>query len=719
MADADAVDGKGALIRVDLTTGAQTIVSSVGYFQNPLGVAVSPYTPPVTPPTSTAPTADAGGPYTVEEGGTVTLDASGTTDPGQDPSTLTYLWDLNGDGIFGETGSAATSGDEVGLHPTFSAAGLPGNTTWTVQLEVIDAEGHMSTTSATIMIENLPPVVDLAPTATVDAGSTFAVQGSFTDPGSGETFTGGVDYGDGAGDQWLPLNSDQTFDLSHVYEQAGIYNVVVYVADGNGGLGHANLEVTVNPIAPAFDSLSGASITYGQDDVTLGGHIGGAALVPSGSAEISLDGVTQSAAIDPTTGDFSTVFSTATLGVQGSPYTVTYSYAGDGTYTPISDSTQLVTVAPRALTVTASGATKSYGDADPAFSAGYNGFANGEDATVLAGTLGFSTSEPSGNAPVGVYSVEPFGLSSPNYTITFVPGSLTVNPMALTIAANNASKIYGQPDPTFSATGSGFAPGEGLNSLTGTLQFGTSEPNPLTAPASSYAITPSGLSSPNYAIDYAPGTLTVNPATTTLTGVSLPWVVVGTRNLTLWSVVGSNSVLPAGQAVTVAIVGASGTLASGSGTIGTDGRFTVNVNISSLPAGSYTIQYAYAGNSNFTGSSATGTLAVTYAVIPLYDPIKPVHTGSADPIKIAVYDASGNNRSSPALDVTAVQIVGANGRVYTPSAKGNSNPGNVFRETGSSYTYNLDTSGLAPGIYMLFITVGTDPLKHGLLFIVS
>ena len=94
----------------------------------------------MTPPANTPPTADAGGPYSVEEGGTITLDASGTTDPSQDPSTLTYLWDLNGDGIFGETGSAAANGDEVGLHPTFSAAGLPGNTTWTVQLEVIDAE---------------------------------------------------------------------------------------------------------------------------------------------------------------------------------------------------------------------------------------------------------------------------------------------------------------------------------------------------------------------------------------------------------------------------------------------------------------------------------------------------------------------------------------------------------------------------------------------------
>ncbi len=31
-----------------------------------------------------------------------------------------------------------------------------------------------------------------------------------------------------------------------------------------------------------------------------------------------------------------------------------------------------------------------------------------------------------------------------NYTITYVNGTLTVNPAALTITANNASKTYGQ-----------------------------------------------------------------------------------------------------------------------------------------------------------------------------------------------------------------------------------------------------------------------------------
>ena len=49
------------------------------------------------------------------------------------------------------------------------------------------------------------------------------------------------------------------------------------------------------------------------------------------SVQITLDGVTQPAAIG-TGGAFSTTFDTSTLGASGSPYTISYSYAGDGTY---------------------------------------------------------------------------------------------------------------------------------------------------------------------------------------------------------------------------------------------------------------------------------------------------------------------------------------------------------------------------------------------------
>lgn len=52
-----------------------------------------------------SPVAVAGGPYLVVEGGTLALSAAGSSDPDDDP--LTYSWDVNGDGVFGDATGVA------------------------------------------------------------------------------------------------------------------------------------------------------------------------------------------------------------------------------------------------------------------------------------------------------------------------------------------------------------------------------------------------------------------------------------------------------------------------------------------------------------------------------------------------------------------------------------------------------------------------------------
>ena len=50
------------------------------------------------------------------------------------------------------------------------------------------------------------------------------------------------------------------------------------------------------------------------------------------------------------------------------------------------------------------------------------------------------------SATIGTYDIVPFaaaGKGLSNYTITYVNGTLTVNPAHLTITANNDSKTYG------------------------------------------------------------------------------------------------------------------------------------------------------------------------------------------------------------------------------------------------------------------------------------
>ena len=475
------------------------------------------------------------------------------------------------------------------------------------------------------------------------------------------------------------------------------------------------------PVAPTFSELAAPTITYGTATTTLAGKISDTSGFPTGSVTVTLNGLAAQASIDPATGTFSASFDTSKLGVSSSPYSIRYSYQGSSAARSALDTSKSLTVTQRVLTVTADDASKTYGDADPSFSASYSGFAPGEGPSDLTGVLGLTTAEPAGNAPVGTYGVTPSGLASPNYAITFAAGTLSVTPRALTVTASDASKTYGQPDPEFTANGSGFAPGEALGSLNGAPSFTTTEPSPLTAPVGTYAITLSGLTSPNYTITFAPGDLTVEQAVTAFAGLPSPSAPVGASSVSLSARLQSNSTLPEGQSVTVTILGSIGPLGTGSGVIQSDGTFTVVVSTPWLPLGAYTVLYSYAGDDNFTAASATGSLNIgtAYTVEPLYKTDKPHHGGSTIPIKLEVEDASGKNVSSQNLSITAVALVDANGKNYTPRGRGNANPGNAFRYADHGYLYNLDSTGLAPGRYTLLVSVGSDPALHAVTFVIG
>jgi uncharacterized delta-60 repeat protein len=214
--------------------------------------------------TDGAPKANAGGPYTVPEGGTVQLDASATTDTAQDPSTLTYTWDLNGDQIYGETGAAATRGDEVGISPTFSAAGLNGPGSYVVHLKVTDARGLTSFAEATINITNVAPTATLSNSGPVDENSPVTVR--FTnqlDPSSSDT-QAGFHYSFATDPSQLATSyagatdgASQTFTFPD-----GPATPVVYgrIFDKDGGFTDYQTAVTVNDVAPTA-SVSGPTAT--------------------------------------------------------------------------------------------------------------------------------------------------------------------------------------------------------------------------------------------------------------------------------------------------------------------------------------------------------------------------------------------------------------------------------------------------------------------------
>ena len=84
-----------------------------------------------------------------------------------------------------------------------------------------------------------------------------------------------------------------------------------------------------------------------------------------------------------------------------------------------------MSVTPAPLGIAANSATRLYGDANPAFSATYTGFQNGETPAALTGALALATPAiPTSN--VGNYAIIPSGQSSTNYTIAYVNGKLSV-----------------------------------------------------------------------------------------------------------------------------------------------------------------------------------------------------------------------------------------------------------------------------------------------------
>ena len=170
-----------------------------------------------------------------------------------------------------------------------------------------------------------------------------------------------------------------------------------------------------------------------------------------------------------------------------------------------------LTITPAPLTVTANNASKTYDGA--AYSGGndvaYSGFVNSETFSVLGGTLGYSGSSQ-GATNAGSYTITPGGLTSNNYTVSFVNGALTIAPRAITVTADAKSKVSGDADPslTYQVTTGSLV---GSDSLNGALTRATGET------AGAYAIgqgTVTDTSNPNYQIAYLGADLTVNAAPT-------------------------------------------------------------------------------------------------------------------------------------------------------------------------------------------------------------
>lgn len=140
----------------------------------------------------------------------------------------------------------------------------------------------------------------------------------------------------------------------------------------------------------------------------------------------------------------------------------------------------------------------------------------------------FSNNLPNGFVPTN-YSYEelPKNAGTHTYYVPFtfanndmsfdvkIPYTYTINPITLTAKVNDATRLYGDPDPQFTSTYTGFVNDEDASVI---LSHGSYEPTAsIKSGVGVYAIKQSGAQAQNYVFNYEDGILTVNKAPLTMT----------------------------------------------------------------------------------------------------------------------------------------------------------------------------------------------------------
>jgi gliding motility-associated-like protein len=164
----------------------------------------------------------------------------------------------------------------------------------------------------------------------------------------------------------------------------------------------------------------------------------------------------------------------------------------------------------KTLTITAnSDQSKIYGAADPTFTYQVSGFENGDDATILTGTLARTAGET-----VGTYAINQGSLTAgDNYTISYTGADFAITSKTLAVTVDeNQTKVYGATDPTFTYQATGFENGDSESVLTGSLARVAGET------VGTYAINQGSLSAgDNYTISYTGADFAVTQANLVLT----------------------------------------------------------------------------------------------------------------------------------------------------------------------------------------------------------
>jgi PKD repeat protein len=189
--------------------------------------------------TGLPPVADAGGPYLGEECNSMLLDASGSYDP--EGASLTYRWNI--DGFWHDNAN----------NPYLEWTWLD-DFSGVVILEVSDGD-LIAEDTAEVTVLNVPPeILNVTGPTEVDVGVEMSLLVDFfdglADPrgmiASLDTYTATFFWGDGSSTEFSLGVNEFNFGGTHVYTEAGVYQIVITIVDDNDGEASAIWEINVD-----------------------------------------------------------------------------------------------------------------------------------------------------------------------------------------------------------------------------------------------------------------------------------------------------------------------------------------------------------------------------------------------------------------------------------------------------------------------------------------
>ncbi len=387
-----------------------------------------------------------------------------------------------------------------------------------------------------------------------------------------------------------------------------------------------------------------------------------------------------------------------------------------------------LTVGKATLTVTAADANRTYGVANPAFSASATGAQNGDSFTFTE-----STSATVNSAP-GTYPIVPVasGANINDYTVVYNNGTLTIGKATLTVTAADASRAYGVANPTFSASATGAQNSDTFTFTESTTATASSAPG-------TYPIVPvaSGANINDYNVVYVNGTLTIGKATLTVTaadasrayGAANPTFsasATGEQNsdtftftesttATTSSPIGNYAIVPSASGANLAnytVVYVNGTLSIGQATLTVTAANATRAYGTPNPAFSASATGAQNSDSFTFTESTTATQtspAGTYSIVP-------TATGANIGNYNVVYVNGTLTISKATLTVTAADAnrsYGTPNPTFSASATGAQN--------GDSFTFTESTPATqasAPGTYAIIPTAtGTNLADYNVTYV--